>query len=403
MPARTALVLSGGGSRGAYEAGVVRGIVSVLGLRGRDDPPFRIFVGTSVGAINTAYLASNADRGDMDVKGLCKLWASLELRQHFDVNLRGVARLMRPRSSSTPRTERHLGGSVLDTGTLEKTVFDGIDWERLHRNVRRNKVRALVVAALRVADGRTTMFAELADGVRFVPSKDPLRHVSPQNVTADHVLASAAIPLVFPARRIGRSYYCDGGLRFNTPLAPAIRTGADRIVVVSLRHTQTPTEVPVDHTIDYPSPTFLLGKLLDALLLDPIRHDLSILERFNELAAVLEEALTPEERQRVDDVLVASRGLPYRKLRTLVFEPSRDIGEIAGEHVEKNLSGWKLPRRSRWLLQAVTRSQVGREADAASFILFDGGFAREITELGYRDALARADEIVSFFNTSHAG
>ncbi len=371
--------------------------MDVLGLTPAKAAPFRIFVGTSVGAINNAYLASHADRGDLAVEGLCDLWAALDLRQHLDVNLRGIARLVRPPAGKGPRTERNLGGSILDPRELERTVREGIDWNRLHANTAADRLRALVVAALRVSDGRTTMFAELAEGVTFVPSPDPYRHTSPEPVTADHVLASAAIPLVFPARRIGNAFYCDGGLRFNTPLAPAIRTGADHIVVVSLRHTTRPTERVVDHTIDYPSPMFLLGKLLDALLLDPIRYDLSILRRFNELARVLEDTLTQEEKQRIDDVLVASRGLPYRELKTLVFEPSEDIGQLAGEHVENNLQRWNLPVRSRWLLSTITRSQVGQEADAASFILFDGDFARRITTLGYEDAVARADEIRAFF------
>lgn len=402
MASNTALVLSGGGARGAYEAGVVRGIVEVLGLTASSPSPFRIFVGTSVGAINTSYLASHADRGDMAVDGLCDVWAKLDLREHLDVSLRGIARLMRPTTGRNLRAGDQLGGSILNSRALETTVRDGIDWQRLRRNVAAAEVRALVVTALRVADGRTTMFAELADGVHFVPSADPFRHAAPERVTADHVLASAAIPLVFPARRIGAAYYCDGGLRFNTPLAPAIRTGANRIVVVSLRHPTTPTEAVVDHTVDYPSPTFLLGKLLDALLLDPIRHDLSVLARFNHLAKVLDEALSSEEKLRVDRFMTESRGLPYRELETLVFEPSVDIGELAGVHVQKNLDAWGLPSRTRWLLHAVTRSEFGREADAASFVLFDGAFAQRIIELGHRDTLARADEVRDFFSPSRS-
>lgn len=393
--ARAGIVLSGGGARGAYEAGVAAGIVEVLGLRAGDTSPFHVLVGTSVGAINVTYLASQAHRGDLGVDRLCRLWRRLELVEHLDADLKGMMRLVRPIMQRVPTATRHLGGSILDPSHLETLIGSSVEWSRLHANVTDGIIDALVVTALRIADGRTTMFAELTPGTEFVPSSDPYRHAVRERITHHHVLASAAIPLLFPARRIGKSFYCDGGLRFNTPLAPAIRAGAERIVVVSLRH---PPDRPINHTHDYPSPIFLVGKLLDALLLDPIRYDLQILERFNRLAHVLDDCLTEEERVTVDDVLIESRGLPYRPIETLVFEPSADIGRLAGQHAERALAQDDLPARTRWLLQLVTQTQFGTEADLASYILFDGRFADEILELGRRDVRARADDVKRFFD-----
>ncbi len=397
----TGIVLSGGGARGAYEAGVVAGIVEVLSRRPRDAAPFDVFTGTSVGAINAAYLAAHADRPDMCVDGLLAHWRGLELSKHLSLDpLRFLAagrmreRLARWREGDDER----YGRSVLDPKALEKLVEETIPYERLHTNVREGTVRALVVAALEISTARTTQFAELAPGTTFAPSSDPRRLFRPSEIEARHVLASAAIPLLFPARRIGRHYYCDGGIRSNTPIAPAIRCGATRLVVVSLLYPRASgadaeSGEAAENVAAYPSPIFLLGKVLNALLLDPVHYDLQVLDRLNRLMAALDDNLTPEEMTRVDEILTRSRGAPYRKLETLVFAPSADIGRLAHEHARttpaSSVSGLLVKRLSD------LRDQI--EADFLSFVLFDGAFADHLVSLGRGDALARAAEIEAFF------
>ncbi len=397
----TGIVLSGGGARGAYEAGVVAGIVEVLSRTPREHAPFSIFTGTSVGAINAAYLAAHAERPDMHVEGLLEHWRALELGKHLSLDpLRFLAagrvreRLARWREGDDER----FGRSLLDPKALEALVEETIPYERLHDNVRAGVVRALVVAALEISTGRTTQFAELAPGATFAASQDPRRLYRPSEIEARHVLASAALPLLFPARRIGRHYYCDGGIRFNTPIAPAIRCGATRLVVISLLYpraswAEADSPEAEGNVAAYPSPIFLLGKVLDALLLDPVRYDLQVMERLNRLMTALEENLTPEEMTRVDEVLTKSRGAPYRRLETLVFAPSVDIGRMAHDHAERTK-----PRSVSGLLvrrMADLRDQI--EADLLSFILFDGDFADQLATLGRKDALDRADEIEAFF------
>lgn len=398
------LVLSGGGVRGAYEAGVLAGIVDVLDLRPEDASPFRVFVGTSVGAINAAYLAAHADRGDLGVAELTQLWQALDLSEHFRIHPRGLLGARKRFWFSDAAIEKEgpleLGRSLLDPRPLDKLVRQAIPWQRLHDNVARSHVRALVVTALEIAHGRTTMFSQLAPGAVFHPSRDPRRQISQEVITADHVLASAAIPIVFPSRRIGRRYYCDGGLRFNTPIAPAIRSGADRLVVVSLQRRfptrESYTQDP-DHTVAYPSLFFLLGKLINALLLDPVSYDLEVLERFNRVVDVLESTLPPEEMERVSQVLVESRGMGYRRLDTLLFTPSEDIGQLAGRYIEARLDRDRLGWMQRWFLDQTAKSTVAREADLASYFLFDGGFAAELIDLGRRDVHARAEDVRRFF------
>jgi NTE family protein len=388
-PARTGVVLSGGGARGAYEAGVIAGIVDILGDQGPERAPFSIFTGTSVGAINATWLAAHADRPDMNVSGLLELWRHLDLREHLRVS---PMRFLRP-----SRSGERLGRSFINPRALEELVRTQIPFRRLHENVGEGVVRALVVAALNIASTKTTMFAEVAPGAHFIPSRDPRRQGIFTQIECGHVLASAAIPLVFPARRVESEYYCDGGIRFNTPLAPAIRSGADRLVVVSALHREEADDGESERrrrTAAYPSPFFILGKVLNALLLDPINYDLGVMRRFNKLWGVLEETLTADEMRRVSDVLEDTRGVAYRCLETLVFHPSEDIGDITTRHA-KRLGTKSLPSM---LVAVSARLRPQFESDLLSFILFDGDFAQELISLGLRDAQHRADEVIAFFS-----
>jgi NTE family protein len=397
----TGVVLSGGGARGAYEVGVIAGLVDVL--RGRRSAPFSIFTGTSVGAINAAFLASYADQPDMNIDGLIAHWRDLELGKHLSLDplpfLIGP-RLGKPFARLRGEGDERWGRSLLDPRALEQLVEDHVAYERLHDNVRSGVVRALVVAALEISTGRTTLFSELTNGVTFKPSRDPRRVVRNCDIEAEHVLASAAIPLLFPARRIGRHYYCDGGVRSNTPIAPAIRCGADRLVVVSLLYPTAnyaePDSPEAEANVQaYPRPVFLLGKVLNALLLDPVRYDLQVLDGLNLLIGTLEDTLDPHELERVRDVLTKARGLPYEKIDTLVFRPSEDIGRMAHEHAKHARIG----TLSNLLVTRLADLGADLEADLLSFVLFDGEFAKALIELGRRDAIARRDEIVAFFPT----
>ncbi len=403
---RTGIVLSGGGARGAYEAGVMAGLVEALGLLPRDAAPFSVFAGTSVGAINTAFMAAHAHRGDMNVLELCRLWEGLQIDRHLRPDVFGFLGLETPRIPFLKRKRRgpklRFGHYFLNPDQLEEVVRAGIPWRDLHTNVRRGIVHSLIVAALHIGSGRTTMFAELAPDAEFRPSRDPRRMARIEPITEDHVLGSAAIPLVFPARRVHHSYYCDGGIRFNTPIAPAIRSGASRLVVVSLL--RQPDESPMstapppgNQEGQYPHPVFIIGKVMDALLLDPVAYDLYVLNRFNQLLEVLEQTLSPPEMDRMNDMLVESRGHPYKRIESLVFTPSEDIGVLANNHLRET-SGTGLFERLRYLVLGFAGSRdASWEADLASYILFDGPFAARLIALGRQDALRRKDEIRAFF------
>jgi NTE family protein len=386
-------VLSGGGARGAYEAGVVMGLMEVLEP---DEPPFDVLCGTSVGALNASYLAAHAHLRDMDAAGLAEQWRQLDVQRHLKLDMRGLLGWKRHFTGDEEKMPRLVGRSLLDVAAFDEIVREKVPWDALHRNVSEGRVRSLVVSALHIATGRTVTFAELAPGTSVTDTHDARRQLRVGPIDADHVLASSAIPLLFPARRVGHDYFCDGGVRFNTPISPAIRSGAERLVVISLLSQEASKGDPTPHAVRvdaYNSPIFLIGKVLNALLLDPLRYDLQVLDRFNRLIEVLEQVLPPDELEAVQRVLRETRGQPYRKLRMLVFRPTRDVGRLARERAGR-LQG---SRFSSWLLARTATLGTIWESDLLSFILFDAEFASELIDLGRKDALARADEIRAFF------
>jgi NTE family protein len=392
QPSLTALVLSGGGARGAYAVGVVQAIVEVLGLTARDQSPFQIFSGTSVGSINASFLASNAQRGDLGIYQLQRIWAGLGVNTHL--KLRGNVGDLRALATGW------FSRAVLDVAPLEELVTTNVDFPQLHKNVADNRVAALLLSAFNIGTAQTTIFAEQHPSLSVRPSKDPTRVELRGAIQAEHILASSAMPFVFPARRIDDHYYCDGGVRFNTPISPAIRCGAERMVVISL---QPPSQrvLKRDPLKHYPSVPFLAGRLLDALLLDPFEYDLDVLERFNRLTSAMQEALPRHTLEKIRQVLVETRGAPYRHLQTLVFSPSEDLGQLANEHLRENLASYKLGAIPRYFLRKAANPSASWEADWAAYVLFDGKYAERLMELGLRDGYAQRDKIKQFFGDRH--
>lgn len=395
-------MLSGGGMRGAYEVGIVAGIMEVLDPEPGSDPVFQVFAGTSVGAINATYLASNSASADHGAERLAEVWRGLRLEDHARFRPFGLARLPETLARFRSKPGENLGSSLLDSRGIEVLVRRSIDWAKLHENIASGRIDAVMVAALHVLSGRTTLFTENAPHCHIEPTRDERKVTSFEQITADHVLASAAIPLLFPTRRIGEHYYCDGGLRFNTPIAPAIRAGAERLVIVSVRHERTPREIAAAENADAGqggelSSVFLIGKLLNALLLDPVAYDLQVLERLNQVMEVLEETLDADDLERIQRVWIQHRGAPYRRLKKLVFQPSRDLGRVAGEFIKRSLKTTNLRPVAKYIIEKLASDAPEPEADWASYLLFDGSFAHELIEIGRQDARAQADKIREFF------
>ncbi len=397
--APVALVLSGGGARGAYEVGVLSYIYGELvRLRGNAVPPVDIVCGTSVGAINACYLAAHMADPVSGVKRLADLWTAIQFEHVLRFNVRQAMKL--------PRVLRGGGegdAGIFDVQPMVDLVTREVSWKMLARAVRRGLLRAVSVSATEIATGRTTLFVDTAPDVPIPSLVNPRVVVRSEIVGPQHALASAAIPLIFPPVRIGSLLYCDGGLRQNTPIAPAIRMGARKILVVGLSKEVRGMAVPEALADAARTPTgaaFLLGKVLNAFLLDHVQSDVELLRRINQLLSDGEAVYGPDFTERISQRAFDRGGQPYRKIELLVVRPSQDIGRMAGQHVRRGRFSASLAARG---LMALLDSGLTDESDLASYLLFDGAFARKVIDLGRADAEAMRDRLLAFFADAPRG
>jgi NTE family protein len=405
---RRALVFSGGGARGAYEAGVVRYLVEELPKRTGRPVKFDILCGTSVGAIHACYMAATAQQGPSRGIQLVDFWRTMKIENVLPFTRRDLFDLARRVVGVRRMAELFRGATVpdriygmLNTRLLERMVVRAVPWRRIRSNVNDGHVQALAIAATELATGRVVVFLETRD--RDLPGwlPDPSIVPEPTHVRPTHALASAAIPLLFPAVRIGTTFYADGGLRLNTPLAPAIRLGADKILVVALRRdTRHAAEATLatHRVIDYANPLYLFGKLLNAILLDHMDGDIARMRVMNEMIRDGESAFGPAYLDRLNEVSQSHRGQRFRVIEDLVIRPSADLGVLAGD-VLKSIPQASI--RSPLFRMAMRGLGAGNsrtaESDLFSYLLFDGDFLAPLAELGYRDAAAQEEELVQFF------
>ncbi len=397
---KRAIVLSGGGARGAYAAGVIRYILEKLPEELGKPVYFDIVSGTSVGAITAAWLAATMNDPDHCVQRLWYLWRTMELREAVRPSYGNIMTMMRRLVSDTsdrslePRTGRSY--SMLNTGFFADLIDREIPFDGIRQNIHAGHLGALTVTATDVHSGRTTVFVQSEKDELPPWTRDPRRHAVATPITSDIVLASAAIPILFPAVKIGRRWFFDGGLRQNTPIAPALRMGAEKIMVISLKSQRKGGDFDTRET-DTPTVSFLLGKLLNALLLDPLDYDLSFMERINAILKHGTEAIDEDFIEKLNEVVEVYRGQPYRVIDPLLFRPTKDLGalasDFAGQLTEKD---WGNP-----VLATIGRraSEGGsfRESDFLSYLLFDGGYTGELLDLGYADAQRKHGKLIEFF------
>jgi NTE family protein len=405
---RRALVFSGGGARGAYEAGVVRYLVDELPKRLGHPPRFDIVCGTSVGAIHACYLAATAHLGEGRGERLVDVWRGMRLDEIFPVSARDLLALPRRILGVRKMAEAMRHGAaperlygLLNTAALERVVLGAIPWREIRRNVREGRVDAVCIPATQIGTGRVVVFMETRN--RDVPrwTRDPSIIPRPTRLLPTHALASAAIPLLFPAVRVASTYYADGGLRLNTPMAPALRLGADRVLVVALRQEASQADdaaLSEQHVADYGSPLFLFGKVLNALLLDHLDTDLARMHVMNEILAHGEKAFGADFVDKINEVALRERGQAYRRIDDLVIRPSADMGRLAGQILVNMSEAKSRSALIRLAARNLTDGERTPESDLLSYLLFDGEFLAPLTELGFRDAQVREEELVAFFS-----
>jgi NTE family protein len=403
---RRALVLSGGGARGSYEAGVMQYVFTELPERLGFVPRIDLYCGTSVGAVHACYLAAHADRISEGARSLSGIWREMAFSRVYRFGLSDALTFSRTMLDflSGRRVDLSSGPDrlhgLLNTTPLERLVVNHIPWLRLRRNLRRRVVDTLCVSATEIRTGRTIVFADNAD--RRVPewTHDPFVVPRATRVGPEHVLASAAIPFLFPAVKIGDRYHCDGGLRQITPLSPALRFGANRLLAVGLRSPRVPEvadrlgRARLEHFV---SAGFLLGKVLDALLIDRIEYDLANMRIINQLLTAGIEVEGPDHLERVNQRVRAKRGIGFQVVEDCLISPSEDLGAIAATHVAR----MRKEGSGSWVgglaLRALTRGAPEEEADLMSYLLFDGAYASDLIELGLQDARRAEEDLVRFF------
>jgi len=396
---RVALVLSGGGARGAYEAGVMRYIREDLAGDLGGQVMFDIISGTSVGGIHACFFAGTADIPEKQGRLLCDRWESFVLEEmvSFGVKefLRAPATLLGSGHIEDFEGERRLGG-IVQTQQLERVVRRLIPWNRIGNNIRDGHLESLSVTATDIGSGKTVVFVQNASGRPPEWSKDPFVRAQGVTMGPEHALASAALPILFPAICIGERFFCDGGLRQNTPLSPALRLGADKVLVIGLRQQPPVNQDVPEESMPFPGAAFLVGKILDAFLLDHIDYDLDRLRRFNALIRAVRAAGSPEYVARFDQVVAEMRGAPYRVVDEFMIRPSSDLGEVAGQVARTGRFKGSGGGAGIQLLRRLATARGGNEADLLSYILFDGFYAAEVARLGYEDARSHHDELAKF-------
>ncbi len=375
------LVLSGGGARAAYQVGVLRAVADML-PRGSSSP-FQVICGTSAGAINAAAVATHARHFRSGVRGIESIWRSMHAGLVYRTGmptltfnaLRWLAALFV--SGLGTRSP----ASLLDNAPMRGLLARFLRFQRLQEVIDSGALQALSVTASSYTTGESVTFFQ---GRSDLEGWRRARRVGrPAHIGLIHLMASSAIPAVFPPVRIGEQYYGDGSVRQLAPVSPALHLGADRVMVVGVGESFTGADEQARQERP-PSVAQIAGHMLDSAFLDSLQGDLERLQRVNRTLELIPERV----RSRA--------GLELRQVDTLVLEPSASLTRIALEHAHE------LPRAMRFYLRGSGATTDYTGAVITSYLLFEAGFCSDAIRLGYHDAMAREEEILRFLGQDPA-
>lgn len=373
---KTALILSGGGARSAYQVGVLKAINDILPTQ--EQNPFQIICGTSSGAINAIKLASQADHFPTAVTDLQRLWLSLRSEHIHKVGyfelVHSALKLFFAFFRKGVAYGRPL--SLFDNTPLADILKSNINFKRLDDMIEQGFLTAVGINALGYSSGNNICFFQ---GHHSLAGWQRSRRLGiATDLQLIHLLASSALPMLFPAVKIHREYFGDGAIRQTAPISPALHLGADKLFVIGVSGNQSKplSRKPSKHS---PSISDIATQLLNSAFIDSLEEDVQMLQRFNRFAADIE----PAKRA----------SLNIKPVELLLIEPSIEFDALAAEFTHC------LPRSMRRMLKTIGANTQGETSSFASYVLFEGEFAKALINAGYKDGLARKEEIRQFLGS----
>ena len=366
------LVLSGGGARGAYQAGAIRALAELSG----DQLSIPIVTGVSAGAINAAFVASDPGPISATAERLQTAWHGLTLENVFLLKSSGLTKTMLRWlwMLGTGRESQRLEvEGLLDTRPLRQYLMRHADLEGIRRNLQSGRLLAFSLTTTSYSTGLTVNFVECDQP--DIEWKRAGRRGVRTRIDFSHIMASSALPLIFPAIPIGNSYYGDGSIRLQTPLAPAIHLGADKLIAISVRYNRSEAESAQLQVEGYPPPAQIIGMLMNGVFLDALETDMERVRRINRTLKLLPPGTHhPAGLKQID---------------LLVLRPSMDLGKLASD------LNPELPRLLKVIVKGLG-TQRSRAPDFLSYLLFEHSYVQRLIELGYTDTLERRDELEAF-------
>ena len=366
------LILTGGGARAAYQVGFLRAVSHML-PRGAPNP-FQIICGTSAGAVNAAVMAAGATEFQRTVRRLMLVWKYFHVDHVYRSDVPSVigtgskwlgAMLLGGLGKNNPT-------SLLDNAPLAQLLRRHLDLPGIRRSIESGALYALSVTASGYTSGQSVSFFQ---GVPGLGGWQRARRIGvPEMIDIDHLMASSALPFLFPAVPLRREFFGDGSMRQIAPISPALHLGADRVIVIGVGR-QAGNATERIKTIAYPSLAQIAGHALNSIFLDSLEVDIERLQRINRTIRLI----SPEDRSRHD--------VQLREVDVLVISPSEEIDRIAARHTRE------LPRSIRFLLRGLGATRTGG-ATLTSYLLFEPAYCRALIALGYKDTMARREEVL---------
>ena len=368
------LVLSGGGARGAYQAGVLAAIADVASHQGLSDP-FNIFTGVSAGSINATILASHNEPFLQATQYLTKMWGQITTDDVFYVDLMTLSRggfdWIADFSLSKKKKNDSAIRSLLSTTPLRSLINQTCQFDNIQKKINTGKVRGLSVSALDYENISTKTFFQGAPDL--MSWNRPMHRSENCEITSEHVMASTAIPLLFPPIKIENGYFGDGCIRNQSPCSPAIYMGADRFIAIGVRRRQD-TWFSYQHSEGNEAPSFvrIMNVIFHSMMMDGIEQDLQRIAQTNQHISLL----GPQRRKK----------LAAREVGFLWISPSVDCSKLASQ------KGGKLPNMVRYMLSGT--GSLSESSELVSFLLFDPSYCKQLVEIGYTDGMKEKDQIV---------